>query len=220
MKRTLVCLGTEIADALDFCHRKGMIHRDVKPENIFVDENGVFKIGDFGVARTIDKTSGGMSKKGTEVYMAPEVYWGKEYDASEDTYSLGLVLYRILNGNRLPFLPLAPNPITYEDRENALVKRIKGEALSSPIQASTQVSEIILKACAYKPEDRYKTAGELCLALKEVDNKHIASNLKVVKSSEDIKTAGANSAADYEQTVGIFGEAKDLETKKIFRVKK
>ena len=70
-------MGRELTSALIFCQKKGLIHRDIKPENIFVSEAGQFKLGDFGVARTVEKTTGGLSRKGTEKYMAPEVYLGK-----------------------------------------------------------------------------------------------------------------------------------------------
>lgn len=205
----IVRLGVEISSALDFCHNKGLIHRDVKPENIFVNDAGVFKIGDFGVAKTIDKTTGGMSKKGTESYMAPEVYIGKTYGTSVDTYSLGLVLYRLLNGNRLPFLPLAPNPIRFEDREKALVQRIRGDAFAAPIQAETELAEVVLKACAYQTENRYKNAGELCEALKKLEIKFNASY-----SEQEVIIANQNENIIYnseilcdeekEGTVGIF----------------
>ena len=88
--------------------RYHVVHRDIKPENIFVSATGDFKLGDFGIARTIEKTTFGMSKKGTYPYMAPEIYQGKESDILVDMYSLGLVMYRMLNDNRLPFFPEYP----------------------------------------------------------------------------------------------------------------
>ena len=119
-----------------------MIHRDIKPENIFVNADGQFKLGDFGVARTAEKTMGGMSKKCTENYMAPEVYHGRPYGASVDVYSLGLVLYRFMNKNRLPFLPPAPKDIMFSDRENALVRRMRGDALPYPVDAGEGFAKI------------------------------------------------------------------------------
>ena len=74
----------------------------------------------------------GLSKKGTYNYMAPEVYRGGAYGFSVDLYSLGLVLYRLLNKNRTPFLPPPPEPISFRDREQALARRMSGEALPSP----------------------------------------------------------------------------------------
>ena len=88
-------MGVDICKALELYQKYNIIHRDIKPENIFVSDNGDFKLGDFGIARTIEKTMSDLSKKGTYNYMAPEVYQGGEYGFSVDLYSLGIVLYRI-----------------------------------------------------------------------------------------------------------------------------
>ena len=154
-------LAEQICRALVFIQKQGLIHRDIKPANIFVDNLGQFKLGDFGVARTAEKTLGGMSKQGTENYMAPEVYHGKPYGFSVDIYSLGLVLYRLMNGNRLPFYPPAPQRIGLADRENALISRMMGEILPPPRDASPEFTAIILKACAHNPADRYQTAAQM-----------------------------------------------------------
>lgn len=153
-------LALQLTEALDYCQKKNLIHRDIKPENIFVSDSGRFKLGDFGIARTVEQ-SGGMSKKGTEIYMAPEVYLGKPYNGSVDLYSLGLVLYRLCNNNRLPFFPSFPQPVTYKDRETALHRRMKGQCLPRPANATPHLWQIIRKACAYRPEDRYQTAAEM-----------------------------------------------------------
>ena len=118
---TALRLGCEISSALAYATDSGLVHRDVKPENIFVDQMGRFKLGDFGIARTIEKTTGGLSKKGTESYMAPEVYLGKTYNDQIDIYSLGIVLYRLMNNNRLPFYPPVDQKISFSDRETALM---------------------------------------------------------------------------------------------------
>jgi serine/threonine-protein kinase len=111
-QRDVIRLGTDICTALEVCEQNNIIHRDIKPENIFHSRFGTFKLGDFGIAREMERTSAGMSKKGTYSYMAPEVYRGEAYDFTVDIYSLGIVLYRLLNNNRTPFLPPAPQPIS------------------------------------------------------------------------------------------------------------
>ena len=161
-------LGTEIAEALVYCEESGLIHRDISPENIFVTKQEHFKLGDFGVARTLEKTTGGLSKKGKESYMAPEVYSGKPYGKTVDIYSLGLVLYRLLNKNRLPFLPLDTDIIRYEEREQALISRMVGKEIPLPVSATPEVGRVICKACAFRPEDRYQSAKEFQGALREV----------------------------------------------------
>ena len=159
-------LAVDMCEALVFIQKKGLIHRDIKPGNIFVDSMGQFKLGDFGVARTAEKTMGGMSKQGTENYMAPEVYFVRPYGASVDIYSLGIVLYRLMNNNRLPFYPPAPAFIKLSDRENALKLRMEGEQLPPPCNGSEEFVSIILKACEVDPKKRYRTAGEMLAVLK------------------------------------------------------
>ena len=167
-ERTVVRLGCEISSALAYATDGGLVHRDVKPENIFVDQMGRFKLGDFGIARTIEKTTGGLSKKGTENYMAPEVYQGKTYNDQIDIYSLGIVLYRLMNHNRLPFYPPITQAITFNDRENALMKRMQGNPLPAPANGSREFQKVILKACEYLPENRFKTMHEMYNALQQV----------------------------------------------------
>jgi len=174
-EKTVIKLAKDISGALNFCQKKGLIHRDVKPGNIFVDSEGVFKLGDFGVARVADKTSGGYSKQGTENYMAPEVYLARPYNANVDIYSLGLMLYRLVNNNRLPFYPQPPEPIRFADRETALKKRMDGTPLPWPANASEEFAGIIMKACAYDPKDRYVTAGEMLSDLKELSSEEAQS---------------------------------------------
>ena len=158
-------LGIDICTALLLCAKYGIIHRDIKPDNIFISPNGDYKLGDFGIARQLEKTATFMSKKGTYNYMAPEVYKGEKYGATCDLYSLGLVMYRLLNKGRLPFLPEAPNPITANDREEALKRRFTGEKLPAPCNADEELSAIVLKACAYDPKDRFASAEAMRTAL-------------------------------------------------------
>ena len=165
-ERDVLRIAVDISEALAFCERKGLIHRDIKPENIFVSEIGAFKIGDFGVAKTAEKAASTQSRKGTEIYMAPEVYMGRPYDQNVDIYSLGLVLYRYLNDNRLPFYPQAGIPIRPGDRENALLERMKGTPIPAPAHGSDGLCKIVLKACEYDPARRYRSAGEMLTDLK------------------------------------------------------
>lgn len=164
-EKEIVQMARDICNALVYCQQKQIIHRDIKPENIFINELGEYKLGDFGVARSLDKTKGGLSVKGTIGYMAPEVYLGQSYGVSVDTYSVGLMMYRMLNGNRMPFFPPAPNPITYQDKEIAMTRRMQGESFPPPMYGSEGLKKVILKACAYHPSNRYKTAWEMLEAL-------------------------------------------------------
>ena len=125
-------------------------------------------MGDFGIARELDRTMSGLSKKGTFSYMAPEMYRGEAYDARVDIYSLGIVLYKLRNHNRLPFISLKKQLITYRDKEEALNRRMAGEKLPVPVEAGEAFAEVILKACAYDRHDRYESAEEFRMALEQI----------------------------------------------------
>lgn len=197
-------LAREVGGALDFCHKKKIMHRDIKPENIFINSVGQFKLGDFGLARTVEKSSGSVSKKGTESYMAPEVFLGKKYDYTVDIYSLGLVMYKCMNRNRLPFFPLGRN-FTYAEREAALGKRIMGEPLPKPADAGKELGDIILKACAFEPAARYRTASEFLQAI----------NPEVRQVKTPVEPAEKNTAATAEKTRKETNKVNDKkETKK------
>ena len=167
-RQDVIKLGIDLCRALEMCQKFNIIHRDIKPENIFISGMGDFKLGDFGIARTVEKTTSGLSKKGTYTYMAPEVYKGEAYGSTVDIYSLGIVLYRLLNGNRTPFLPAAPAPITHADRENALARRFSGAPLPAPCHAEGRLAEIVLKACAYDPKERYSSPMQMRQELESI----------------------------------------------------
>ena len=164
----VVKLGIHISQALEMCARKNVIHRDIKPENIFVSDMGYFKLGDFGVARHIERMREEMSTKGTPTYMAPEVYNHKPYGPDVDLYSLGLVMYRYLNHNRVPFAPPFPETLETFDRTQAMLRRMNGEPLPEIPGINPALSDFVLKACAFDPKDRFKTATEFRTTLEQI----------------------------------------------------
>lgn len=160
-------LGVDICKALELCGKQSIIHRDIKPQNIFISENGAFKLGDFGIARTADHTTKA-TKTGTYGYMAPEVYKDETYNASVDIYSLGLVLYWMLNERRTPFQPLPPVVPTFGQNQEALNLRMRGKKLPHPFHGSEELAGIVLKACAYRSEDRFSGPSEMRRALSKL----------------------------------------------------
>ena len=164
----VVRLGYEISNALAYTARRGMIHRDVKPGNIFIDRFGKYKLGDFGIARTVEKTTSELSSKGTWSYMAPEVYLRKKYNKQVDIYSLGIVMYRFLNDNRLPFCPPITEKITSRNKEEAFEKRMQGVPVPEPVNGSTELKRIVLKACEYHPQNRYGSIDEMHMDLEQL----------------------------------------------------
>lgn len=174
-EKEVIKLGCDICTALEICSKRNIIHRDIKPENIFINDFGYFKLGDFGIARKLENMTGGLSQKGTYNYMAPEVANGNTYGASVDTYSLGIVLYRLLNENRLPFLETEQQVLNPNERKNAVERRIKGEKLPKPCNASEQMASLLERACSYNPEQRFKSAEEMKQALISVSQgKYVA----------------------------------------------
>jgi len=156
----IIKLGCDICQALILCHGNDILHRDIKPENIFINRNGNYKLGDFGISRIISNAPMSMASTGigTPEYAAPEQTSGK-YDKRVDIYSLGLVLYELSNQQHLPF---ARSTYVRPDDVN---KRMAGVPIPAPAKASKELSAVILKACAFKPENRYQTVQEFADAL-------------------------------------------------------
>lgn len=194
-EKEVIDLGCDICSALEVCERQGIIHRDIKPNNIFVSRYGNFKLGDFGIARTMENLSSGLSQnKGTANYMAPEVYRSGHYDSRADIYSLGLVLYRLLNDNQLPFLDAAKqlSPI---ERTQALERRLGGDTLPPPCNASPAMANLVLCACNANPDMRFRTATEMRQALEGVSS-----------GTYIYRTTGV--ADSYDETVGVRNRAQ------------
>ena len=196
-EKDILRLGIDICRALEMCAKNKIIHRDVKPSNIFISPNGDYKLGDFGVARRIEATCGAFSKKGTYDYMAPEVYRDAIYDTRADLFSLGIVLYKLMNSGRIPFLPPAPAKISYTDTENAISRRMKNEPLTPPQNASPAFAQVILKACQSDADARFESASQMREALEAiVRSQSEPKEKKAVKAKvTDIRIA-PNLAAD------------------------
>lgn len=162
-EREIIKVGCDICKALSLCHSKGIIHRDIKPDNIFVNKDGNYKLGDFGISKSLPDLSNGYAGTGigTFAYMPAEQLKGK-YNKTVDIYSLGLVLYELSNGNRLPF---ALN--TYAT-DQEVIQRLSGQKLPNPSNASEKLAKVILKACAFDPKDRFSSAEEFLAALEAI----------------------------------------------------
>jgi len=202
----IIRMGTDLCRALEICQKRNIIHRDIKPENIFVSKQGYFKLGDFGIARQMEKTYSEMSKKGTYSYMAPEVYKGQPYNSTVDIYSLGIVLYRFLNNNRTPFLPPHPESIRYYDKQNANDLRMNGTPIPAPCCTNAKLADIVLKACAFDPKDRYASAEEMRNALEDIaiteeDNQIVYPPQDTVIAAQEISSI---SAIAQDPTVSMF----------------
>ena len=184
----VVAVGEDVLTSLEVCEERNIIHRDIKPANLFRSDKGVYKLGDFGIARDMRAGMGSLSHKGTENYMAPEVYLGKNYTSNIDIYALGIVLYKLLNKNRLPFMN--EEKLTAGSVERAFQKRNTGEELPKPVESPDTLYEIIKKMCAYNPNERFQTAFEVKKALSEYRQNHkeeLKSLLNVARKTESIQ---------------------------------
>ncbi|MFB9324997.1 serine/threonine protein kinase [Paenibacillus aurantiacus] len=218
-------LGLNILSALEVCHSNQIIHRDIKDDNIFVNRDGKYKLGDFGVAKLLKDSSRAASVKGTPAYIAPEVYLGKEkYNNAVDLYSLGIVLYKMLNFSRIPFLPDFPDHYEMEDVDIAIGKRLAGEIPELPVNAPQELGHVLVKAIS-SPLERFQDARSFKEALLNVRHRLSANELKRV-INQHILQAPAGSAdsrgsegkpsmtpnmRDYEATVGAGARNSEAE---------
>ena len=167
-------LGKDLCNALIFCKQQNIIHRDIKPQNILISRNGSYKLGDFGAAKVSDKTDSA-TRIGTCEYMAPEVYNAQQYGSRVDIYSLGLVMYWLMNQKCTPFLPLPPRIPTSGEKENARMRRLSGERLPPPVNGSERLKAIVLKACAFDPRERFASPQDMLNALESLSGAYPAA---------------------------------------------
>ena len=166
-EKIAVDVGVQLCSALELCAKRNIIHRDIKMQNVFVSPFGKFKLGDFNISTHLEDKTSAMSRKGTADYIAPEVYKGVPYTSSVDIYSLGMLLYRITHNNRIPFLD-PDMPVRPSSKEAAIIRRLSGEKILPPKNASPEFAAVILKALEYEPSDRYASAAEFKNALMNI----------------------------------------------------
>jgi len=144
----------QICNAVDHAHQQGVLHRDLRPGNVLVTENGLVKVADFGTSRFLEIAAHGTTVIGSPPYMAPEQFHGKAVFAS-DIYSLGVTMYQMLTG-MLPYETPAPGDIE---------KLMTGELVSPPRLRNPKVpktiNDVVLRAMAPEIAARYQRAGDL-----------------------------------------------------------
>ena len=213
-EQLVIDLGIAMCNALVLCKERNIVHRDIKPQNIFVSQDGAFKLGDFGIAKTAERTTSG-TKVGTYKYMAPEVYNNKPYGPAADQYSLGLVMYWLLNDRRTPF---STKKATASEEDEARKRRFDGEQIPPPAHGSKQLQAIVLKACAYDSKDRFTSASEMLDALRAVKSGTAPGAMIFHSGSASSNAAGATAAGVGAVAAGnaIVGE-EDLTSRTVGR---
>lgn len=169
----IIRLGAGLCSALETCHRRGIVHGDIKPRNVFVgggnfNEQVTYKLGDFGMAQfsAVDNTND---------FMAPEVLCGAEVSPASDLYSVGMVLYWALNERRIPFVPLPPTAVEASDLAIAREQRLRGDPLPEPLHGSQALKNVVMRACADDPAQRYASVEEFRAALLAVARRAAAA---------------------------------------------
>lgn len=170
-EKNILKLAIDIGSGIKAAHELGVIHRDVKPGNFFLSDNGVYKLGDFNISK---KSVSTRSFAGTEGYIAPEIYYARYgsdgYTKQADIYSFGISLYCMMNDCQFPFGDMCLP-------EEAIGRRMKGENLPRPKNASVAFAKVILKACAFNTADRYQNMTNMLNDLIAVrDGSPVVSN--------------------------------------------
>ncbi|MDX1437770.1 MAG: AAA family ATPase, partial [Anaerolineales bacterium] len=160
----IVRIARQISAALDHAHNHGIIHRDIKPENVLVQHDGIAKLTDFGLARSISsRLSGEGEIAGTVFYMAPELALGTAYDGRADLYSLGVLLYELSVGE-LPFVADDPLAVISQHLHSPVVPpRARNPEISIPLE------NLILDLLAKQPEDRPDSAADVVARIDQLD---------------------------------------------------
>ncbi|MDQ5855594.1 MAG: Stk1 family PASTA domain-containing Ser/Thr kinase, partial [Actinomycetota bacterium] len=148
----------DVCAALDFSHRNGIIHRDVKPANVMITTAGAVKVMDFGIARALADGQGVTQTAaviGTAQYLSPEQARGEQVDARSDVYAAGCVLYELITGDP-PFTGDSPVAVAYQHvREDPIPPSHQNPDVSAAVDA------IVLKAMSKNPANRYQSAAEM-----------------------------------------------------------
>ena len=160
----IVDLGVQVAEALDYAHEKGIVHRDIKQTNIILTPDGQAKITDFGIARIEDPSMTQQTQAGeilgTPVYMSPEQVMGRAVDGRSDLYSLGVILYELSTKKR----PFGGNNLAAIFR--AITQDTPAEPARIDSSISRELSELVMKSLNKRPDERLQTGKEMAEALK------------------------------------------------------
>src|SRR5436190_3091073 len=165
----IIQLSQQVCKGLDYAHSNGIIHRDIKPANIMITGNGTVKIMDFGIAKSGGQVTNTGQVLGTPNYMSPEQVKGRPLDGRSDLFSLGVILYEMLTGEK-PFVGQNVTTIIYKIvNENPITPR------DLDVTVHPGLSAIVTKALAKAPDDRYQTGADL---VRDLENYKLAGPVR------------------------------------------
>ena len=178
----------DVADAIQYSHRCGVVHRDLKPSNILLDQQGRAHVADFGIALEHSELGTGSSFVGTPLYMSPEQVRGSSHhlDGRSDIFSLGVILYQMTTGIH-PFLP----PNASQDTLKHSIENIPAPPLRQRADVPREFDRICMKALAKDPMDRFNTAGDFAMALRRYSQRGWRRELWVLAACTSLLLAGA-----------------------------
>ena len=211
-EKEAVDFAAQICSGLEHAHKKGIVHKDIKPENILITKEGILKITDFGIAKALNQgtiTTGGMAM-GSVHYFSPEQARGSFVDAKTDIYSLGVILYEMVTGKR---------PFDGDSAISVAMQHIESEPVRPAIinpNISQSLDTVILKAMKKDTFERYQSATQMLIDLKKVSVGSGVTHTPVKKPDTDTPPAKK------EQSEGIRRQAqapkkpsaKDIKKKK------
>lgn len=188
-------LAVNICRCLEKCREMDYVYTNLKPNNIFITDRGC-KLGDFGTFGMYEPTKMNVAMRKTQEYMAPEFIKFGEINSTSDTYALGLIMYSLLNNNKLPFIPRFEENIGISDTNLAIEKRCANYVFSDPDSASEKVKNIIFKACSPSVGNRYETPtdmkNDLLVALGEQTEENPFAVNSPVYADEKEKSSGVS----------------------------
>ena len=207
-KNEILSIGMQIADALDFAHKKGVVHRDIKPANIMVRSDGQIKITDFGIAQGIGRGSDELLQtqtgviKGTPAYMSPEQARGdnKNVDGRSDLFSLGVMLYEMSTGKR----PFGGEGKDFMAVFGEILNKTPLEPCKVKETVGCELSTVIMKLLEKEPARRFQTGNELFQAFKACDRKETLPPKPGMSSRKPGIVIGASAAAVLALAIGAY----------------
>ncbi len=175
-------MGMDICKGLENVRKLNLVHGNVRPENIYVNDNGRFKLGGFDIDLIENKKSLKDGSIADRRYSAPEVCKGERKVFASDVYSLGMVLYGLLNAGKLPFEDEYP-------QDKALEMRLSGKAIPRPAYNAGKLTDIVMKACSFDTKDRYVTPYYMRKALEEA---FVELQQAVIENKADLITQNSS----------------------------
>ena len=207
----IVRISTAIAEALEYSHKQGILHRDIKPENVMISKDGIPKIMDFGLARSMDspKLTHAGAIVGTPAFISPESALGKENDARSDLYSLGCVMYSMATGHP-PFVSNDNLKLVYSHINDTPVpvRRIRHDF-------PEDLDNVIMKLLSKDPSSRYQSASDLLAVLRSLkyqENNPVHNVEKASPSASGISLTGFTISSGHQRRPLV---GREMETSKV-----